>query len=401
MNAVGHDPLAELAGLLAAAAGPSPDAAFDGRIDVIRGDTSLRAFVQHQALMRAYQTRYVVLPEDPPRGGVLAPLRRHYDEDRLKVLAALRPSLEAELIAPLESAGQGARRGAGQGDIGPYIEAMLAEFRDASENPFTVFLAGAAHRDSHYRNFLVQSSPDLLAEASASALGVIGEYGEPQSAMFRILIDEFGYGVHTKKHAVLYRATMRSFGLDDAYNGYWPWFDTASLELHNIIHWLFQNPRNLFRQVGFLLHAETAYQRSTLAHHRYLRAFHPDADARYFTEHAHIDLHHTRMVIDEVVTPLVARFGPEAGVEIIAGAEMTRAAFARAGDHLLGVSRAFTSAPSALFGAEGPPRERFGRPVTPSSPLTAASVQVGLLGTLRDGRDFAGFPPASIGRVTP
>ncbi|HEX2817441.1 MAG TPA: iron-containing redox enzyme family protein, partial [Phenylobacterium sp.] len=251
-----------------------------------------------------------------------------------------------------------------------------------------------------YRNFLVQSSPDLLAEASASALGVIGEYGEPQSALFRILIDEFGYGAHHKKHAVFYRATMRSFDLDDAYNGYWPWFDTAALKLHNVIHWLFQNPRNFFRQVGFLLYAETAYQRSTLAHHRYLREFHPDADARYFGEHAHIDLHHTRMVIDEAVTPLVARFGAEVATEIIAGAEMTKAAFARAGEHLLGVSQAFAAAPSARFGVEGQPRARLGRPVTPASPPHGAPVQVGVLGVLQDGRDFAAFPATAIGRVT-
>jgi hypothetical protein len=192
---------------------------------------------------------------------------------------------------------------------------------------------------------------------------------------------------------------MKSFGLDDAYNGYWPWFDTAALELHNVIHWLFQNPRNIFRQVGFLLHAETAYQRSTLAHHRYLREFHPDADARYFAEHAHIDLHHTRMVIDEAVTPFVARFGAEVGAEIIAGAEMTKAAFARAGQHLLAVSKAFATAPSASYGVEGPPREQFGQPAAPSSPLSAAPLQVGVLGVLRDGRDFATFPPASIARA--
>ena len=179
----------------------------------------------------------------------------------------------------------------------------------------------------------------------------------------------------------------------------WPWFDTVALELHNVIHWLFQNPGNIFRQVGFLLHAETAYQRSTQAHHRYLRQVHPDADGRYFAEHAHIDLHHTRMVIDEAVTPLVARFGPEAGTEIIAGAEMTKQAFARAGAHLLDVSRAFGAAASASWGVVGEPRAGLGRPVTPSSPLSATPVQVGVLGVLEDGRDFASFPPAAIGRV--
>jgi hypothetical protein len=383
--------LADLAALLDGE--DDAPAAFDARIDQVGDDDSLSAFVGHQALLRGYQARYVVLPAQAPAGGVLAPMLRHYDERRLAALADLRPRLESELIVPLVRPGEG--------DIAAYVEAMLAEIRGAPENAFVAFLADADHRDDHYRNFLVQSSPDLLAEASASAFGVIGEYGEPQSALFRILIDEFGYGVPAKKHSVLYRATMKSFGLDDAYNGYWPWFDTMALELHNAIHWLFQNPRNVFKQVGFLLHAETAYQRSTLAHHRYLRRFHPDADARYFSEHAHIDLHHTRMVIDEAVVPLTARFGDEAGREIIAGAELTKAAFARAGDHLLSLSRAFAQAPSASYGQPAEPRAHIGRPVTPASDLSGVGpVRVGALGVLADAADFAAFPPAAIGRVS-
>ncbi len=367
-------------------------AAFDARIDRVGDDDSLRAFVAHQALLRCYQARYVVLPAQAPAGGVLAPMLRHYDARRLAVLAELRPRLEAELVVPLAKPGEG--------HIGAYVEAMLAEIRGAPESGFVGFLGGAEHRDDHYRNFLVQSSPDLLAEASASALGIIGEYGEPQSALFRILIDEFGYGVPAKKHSVLYRATMKSFGLEDAYNGYWPWFDTMALELHNAIHWLFQNPANFFKQIGFLLHAETAYQRSTLSHHRYLRRFHPDADARYFGEHAHIDLHHTRMVIDEAVVPFTARFGDEAGREIIAGAELTKAAFARAGDHLLALSQAFAAAPSASYGQPAEPRTNIGRPLTPASDLTGVGpVRIGALGVLADASDFAAFPSASIGRV--
>ncbi|WP_309606093.1 iron-containing redox enzyme family protein [Phenylobacterium sp.] len=385
--------LADLAVRLADSAGVAPVAAFDGRIDNVGDDPSLRTYVKHQVLLRAYQARYVVLPDEVPAGGVLEPMGRHYDAGRLGALAALRPGLEAELIAPLAPEPTG--------EVGPYVAAMLTEIRDAPENGFTAWLGGAGHRDDHYRNFLVQSSPDLLAEASASALGVVGDFGEPQSALFRILIDEFGYGSHPRKHSVLFRATLKSFGLDDAYNGYWPWFDTEALALHNTIHWLFQNPGNIFRQVGFLLYAETAYQRSTKAHHRYLRQHHPGADARYFAEHAHIDLHHTRMVIDEAVTPLVARFGPQVGAEIIAGADLTKAAFARAGAHLLGVSQAFAAAPSARWGVAGAARAELGRPVTPSSDLGGAPVQVGVLGVLEDGRDLAAFPPAAIGRLTP
>jgi hypothetical protein len=373
--------------------GAGGPAAFDARIDLADADPSLDGHVRHLALMRCYQARYVLLPDSGEPGDVVAAMDHHYGAERMQVLAALQPRLEAELIAPFAPM-------ASEDNIEVYVAAMLAEIRATPPSDFIAFLQGDDHRADHYRNFLVQSSPDLLAEASASALGVIGEYGEPQSALFRILIDEFGYGSHPRKHSVLYRATLRSFDLDDAYNGYWPWFDTEALALHNVIHWLFQNPRNFFRQIGFLLYAETAYQRSTQANFRYLAQFHPQADGRYFGEHAHIDLHHTRMVIDEVVGPLVARFGPGAGGEIIAGAQMTKAAFASAGRHLLAVSQAFTDAPSAAYGMDADPRRRLGRAVTPRSDLSGGGrVQVGAIGVLNDASDFGAFPPAAIGRL--
>jgi hypothetical protein len=397
MNAVTPSALAILADRLAGGETHVPPAVYDSRIDAPgeAADAALDALVKHQALMRCYQARYVLLPSEAPAGGLLGPMQRHYDPGRLQALDAVRPSLEAELIAPLVGENAGT-------DAASYIEVMLADIRGAGESPFTAWLATTEHRDDHYRNFLVQSSPDLLAEASASALGVVGEFGEPQSALFRILIDEFGYGSYPKKHSILYRAAMRGFGLDDEYNGYWPLFDTQSLRLHNVIHWLFQNPRNLFKQVGFLLYAEAAYQRSTQSHYRYLGRFKPEVDARYFGEHAHIDLHHSRMIIDEVVGPLVAKFGEAVGAEIIVGAELTRNAFAEAGEHLLAVSQAFEAAEDVTWGLAHDVRNPLGRPVTPSSDLRAlagARVQVGAIGMLHDARELARFPPATIGRA--
>jgi hypothetical protein len=397
MNAVTPSALAILADRLGGRAADAPPAVYDSRIDLVGegADPALDFYVKHQALMRCYQARYVLLPSEAPVGGLLGHMQRHYDPGRLQALDAVRPGLEAELIAPLVREGTGASAAA-------YIEAMLAEIGGAGENPFTAWLATTDRRDDHYRNFLVQSSPDLLAEASASALGVVGEFGEPQSALFRILIDEFGYGSYPKKHSILYRAAMRGFGLGDEYNGYWPLWDTEALRLHNVIHWLFQNPRNVFRQVGFLLYAEAAYQRSTQAHYRHLSRFNPDVDARYFGEHAHIDLHHSRMIIEEVVAPLVAKFGEAVGTEVVVGAELTRSAFARAGDHLLGVSQAFEAAEGVTWGLAGDVRNPLGRAVTPSSDLGAPGgvrVQVGAIGVLHDLRDLARFPPATIGRV--
>lgn len=386
--------LNDLGARLARDAGPNPPPAYDAWIDPLPedADAALAAHVKHQALLRCYQARYVVLPDTAPEGSILDHLAAHYGEDRLRTLNALRGQLEAELIAPLQAAADAA---VGDGDVQVYIARLLPELRAVKSDAFLDALAGNGHREDHYRNFLVQSSADLLAEASASALGVIGEFGAPQSALFRILIDEFGYGAHGHKHSVLYRATMRSFGLDDRYNGYSRLFDSRTLVLHNAIHALFQNPRNIFRQVGFLLFAETAYQRSTLFHARHLGRFHPQADARYFAEHAHIDLHHTRMVVDEVVAPFLERFGPEVGREVIAGAELTRAVFAENGAGQLGLVQAFDAAPSATYGL-GP---HAGPPVTPATPCDPADrVQVGAVGSV-SGADFACFPTGATGRL--
>ena len=392
---------------LAGRSAPADATIWDMRIDAdgdLAEDAALLAHARHQTLMRAYQSRYVLLPTDGragdrTAGNAVEQLRRRYEPHTLALVEGVRVGLEDLLVTP---AIERARAAASGTDWAAYADDLLKTVRGAPENPFTAFLRTSPQREDHYRNFLLQSSADLLAEASASALGCIGEFGPAQSALFRILIDEFGYGVHDRKHSVLYRAVMRGFGLPDEYNACWPLFDTAALRLHNTIHCLFQNPRYLFLQIGFLLHAETAYQRSTRDHFRYLAKFHPETDARYFGEHAHIDLHHTRMVIEEVAAPLVAAHGPEVGAEIVAGAELTRQVFASAGDQMLAVSRAFDAAiDQGRAVARRPDLSRLGAPVTQSSAARldpSALIQVGGLGAVEAGM-FAGFPEDAFGRL--
>ncbi len=380
---------------------PGGPAIWDTRIDACparAADPAMVEHIRHQALLRAYQSRYVLLPSEGP-GDTVERLRRRYDPKALVQVEAARGQLEDELITPSIEAARAAAQGR---DWATYSEALVGAVRQAPESAFTAFLRTSALAADHYRNFLLQSSADLLAEASASALGVVGEFGPAQSALFRILIDEFGYGAHDRKHAVLYRPLMTAFGLPDEYNACWSLFDTPALRLHNTIHCLFQNPRHLFLQVGFLLHAETSYQRSTRDHFRYLSEAFPAVDARYFGEHAHIDLHHTRMVIEEVAAPLVAAHGPEVGFEIVAGAELTRQAFAETGAQMLALSRAFEAAVGdGRAAGRAPSFERLDAAVTPAGAAglpNHARVQVGGLGVV-EAAVFAGFPSGAFGRV--
>lgn len=378
--------------------GDVPSAVYDLRIDEIslgeRASPQLSEHVRHQALMRSYQGRFVLLP-DVANGSVVDQMQRYYDPAGMLRLDGQRTALEAALIDPMAEA---VRAGAATQTPAAHIDGLLTGIQSAAPGDYLIWLEGIADREHHYRNFLIQSSTDLLAEASASALGVIGEYGPPQSALFRILIDEFGYGVHDKKHSVLYRKTLRGFGLSEQYNFYWPLFDTRAIAFHNVIHSLFQSPRNFFRQVGFLLFAETSYQRSTGDHYRFLRKHHPAVDATYFGEHAHIDVHHSEMVVNEVVKPLIARFGEEVGREIILGAELTRAAFAVSDRHLLAVSQAFDAAVQAGDASYGLADFRAtARCVTPDTAAGSSRLQVGGIGQITAAA-FAEFPSGAIGR---
>ena len=397
--------MAAVAAALRERSGPNPPAVYDLRIDApATDDEAALRFAKHQALMRSYQGRFVLLPSEAPEGSIVARLHRHYDRGAMARVDALRDDLEGELIEPLVLEAAAVARSV---DPLAYVADVLPRVKRAPPSAFLAFLEATPHREHHYRNFLIQSSADLLAEASASALGVIGEFGEPQSALFRILIDEFGYGVHDKKHSVLYRRCIDGFGLNTEYNGYWSLFDERALELHNVIHSMFQTPAHFFRQVGFLLYAETSYQHSTGEHFRYLKRFHPAVDGTYFGEHAHIDLHHTAMVTDEVVRPLIARFGEEAGREIVLGAELTALTFARSERHLLALGEAFEAAAArgdARFGMREPDAEP-GPVATPASGdgrdggRDGGSLQIGGIGVVTDPAALARFPEGTIGRA--
>ena len=373
---------------------------YDMRVDGewLDGAPQRARHAKHQTLLRSYQGRYVLLPDAAPRGSIVDDLMRRYEPRAMQALDALRADLEDELIGPILHRASATTTGE---DARSYVEALLPKIRNGPPSLFLSYLDTSPHREHHYRHFLIQSSADLLAEASASALGVIGEFGAPQSALFRILIDEFGYGEHAKKHSQLFRKTMSGFGLNIEYNAYWPLWDTPALEVHNTVHCLFQSPRHFFKQVGFLLFAETAYQHSTGEHFRYLKKHHTGVDGTYFGEHAHIDIHHTRMVVEDVIVPLVEKFGPEAGHEILTGAEATRAVFAAGETHMLALAMAFDKAAAtgqASYGLQ--PSIPSGAAVTPEAARTvAAQFQVGGIGRILDPSVFESFPAGSVGRM--
>ena len=81
-----RDALLTLGADLRTPTGDAPPAVYDLRIDdqSLTDTTSpqLLEYVQHQALMRSYQDRFVLLP-DVATGSVVDQMRRHYNPDAI------------------------------------------------------------------------------------------------------------------------------------------------------------------------------------------------------------------------------------------------------------------------------------------------------------------------------
>lgn len=172
------------------------------------------------------------------------------------------------------------------------------------------------------RNWLIQFAPDFLSEASPMIRNILGNYGRFQSEWFKIIIDEYGYGVHETKHSTLFEDTLASVGLKDDLHHYWQYYLTGSLLMNNYFHYLGRNHERFFRYLGALYYTETTLvdfcQRAAGL---LTQVFGHGADVRYFTEHVHIDDHHGRMALENVILPIVDAYGPSVIPEIVRGFE--------------------------------------------------------------------------------
>ncbi|HEX4420395.1 MAG TPA: iron-containing redox enzyme family protein, partial [Kofleriaceae bacterium] len=182
-----------------------------------------------------------------------------------------------------------------------------------------------SNREHAARTLLIQLANDFLVESSAMARNLPGNYGSLQSALFKIVIDEYGYGVHGTKHSTLYEQLLRSVGLDTTSHAYWQFYLTSTLLLNNYYNWICKDHRKFFRYVGAIFYAETTFIHTCRDYAEMMRqVFGGDANVAYFTEHVHIDRHHSRMVLNELVLPVVERFGAAAVDDLARGFEEAR-----------------------------------------------------------------------------
>ena len=173
-----RDELLILGADLRARSGDTPPAVYDLRIDELSlaysNSPQLLEHVRHLALMRSYQGRFVLLP-DVANGSVVDQMRRHYDASAMLRLDRHRSALETVLIEPM------AERVGAEVTIqtcADYIDDMLGGIQSAAPGDFLLWLDGIDDREHLYRNFLIQSSTDLLAEAHRRGTSARREGGQ-------------------------------------------------------------------------------------------------------------------------------------------------------------------------------------------------------------------------------
>ncbi len=171
---------------------------------------------------------------------------------------------------------------------------------------------------------LMQHAVDFLTEASHMARFALGDYGHLQSELFKVLLDEFGYGVHDTKHSTLFKRALESVGLLPHSHAYWQFYLNTTLLLNNYFHHLTTRPRHFFRYLGAITLAENTFGPYCEAVARVLREVHGDkAEVRYYTEHAHIDEHHGRMTYRDLALEAIDRHGEAIIPELVLGMEQT------------------------------------------------------------------------------
>ena len=283
---------------------------------------SASALAAQRLLLNIYESDLMFLPQGP-----LAPIRQDFNAfyaDETKLAGeAIRPTLENHLFGFLEK----------EIDISgawnlpamrAFFDSRLAE-ANQGDSPLVQEILSTAAPEEAANTFLIQLAGDFLTEASAMARNTLGNFGPPLSELFKVLIDEYGYGVYDQKHSTLFADTLCSVGLLADLHAYWQFYLGSSISLINYFHFVSKNHANFFRYLGALYYTEATLSVANRHQSKMLKEIFGEAvDTQYFDEHVHIDVHHGKMAIERIIEPLIERCGTEIIPEVIRGFEEFR-----------------------------------------------------------------------------
>jgi hypothetical protein len=279
--------------------------------------TGPRSLVAHRVLGTLYESETVLLPEQG-----LTELRADFDVFYGAELRRIRESCLSDLeefafsflTDEVDISGRWS------------VDALDAYFQHAvteaeqGESAALVAIAGAKEPTVAADTYLVQLALDGLTEASAMSRNLGGAYGPEQSALFKIFIDEFGYGVYEAKHTTIFTKMIRSRAMQTHVHAYWNFYLAGPMATNNYYYYLSRDHSKFFRYAGAVTYAEAVFAPGFVKMIKtYRDIFGDDVDLHYCEEHAHIDQHHGRITREQVLLALAERHGDGVVPELMRG----------------------------------------------------------------------------------
>ncbi|QKG23675.1 iron-containing redox enzyme family protein [Actinomadura verrucosospora] len=284
--------------------------------------SSHRSLAAHRLLGTFYEAETVLLPEQG-LAGLYEDFSAFYGQELKELREGSVSALERFAFACLDDAVDVS--GAATPEVlDAFFQHMVAEAA-AGPSPALAAVAAAGDRASAADLYLVQLALDGLTEASAMSRNLAGAYGPEQSALFKIFIDEFGYGVYDAKHTTIFAKMLRSRGMADHVHAYWNFYLAGPLATNNYYYYLSRDHAKFFRYAGAVTYAEAVFAPAFVEMVAVFRDIFGDAvDLHYCDEHAHIDEHHGRITREQVLLALAERHGPRVVPELLRGVAEAR-----------------------------------------------------------------------------
>lgn len=277
--------------------------------------------VAQRLLLNRYEQDLVFLPTGSSLA--LEQFNSFYSGELRMALELLRPTLERHAFGWLHDE----ITLSGDWDLDSFVaytDDVLQQIRQAPSGLVKAIRNAKDPREAA-RYYLVQCAGDFLSEASAMGRNVLGNFGPCTSELFKIYIDEYGYGVHEKKHSTIFERLMVAADLDPHLHTYWQFYTASSLSLINYFHYVSLDHSKFFRYLGAMYFTEASLAIVTRNQAEAVKAgFGEDFDTLYFDEHNHIDQHHGRMALEKLIVPLVQQYGVQILPEILRGFEEFR-----------------------------------------------------------------------------
>ena len=277
------------------------------------------ALAAHRMLLNIYETDLIFLPASDfasKRGDFSS----YYSNDNKLLGELIRPTLEAHVFNFLKDEIDVTGKWTVEA-LKSYLQSIL-EKHEKSELEICNRVVASANPERAARALLIQVAGDFLSEASASSRNILGKYGEIQSELFKIVIDDYGYGVHPAKHSTLFENTLATCGLMADVHAYWQFYLSSSLAINNYYHYVSRDHSKYFQAIGAIAVAEAMFSHTCREISKMLRTVYgKPVDTYYFDEHYHIDAHHGRMAFEYVVAQAIARHGDSIIPEIVRGME--------------------------------------------------------------------------------